>query len=217
MTRDALKDVQEQSASATNTTPSQGETILVFDFGSQTAQLITRRVREQNVFCQLVRHDLPASRVREINPKGIIFSGGPASVYGENAPQPDPEIFELAFELGIPILGICYGMQLVCRSQGSDISPGESREFGNTPCQVQGRSDFFAEMPEEFTVWMSHGDQVNDLDSNFESLAATKSCPHAAVKHREKEIYGLQFHPEVTHTDFGGTLLANFVKKICGL
>lgn len=190
----------------------QEETILVFDFGSQTAQLIARRVREQNVFCQLVRHDLSAERVREINPKGIILSGGPSSVYGENSPQPDPAIFDL----DIPILGICYGMQLVCRSQGSDVSPGESREFGNTPCQILDNSDFFKDMPEEFTVWMSHGDQVNNLNTNFDSIAKTGTCPHAAVKHKNREMYGLQFHPEVTHTDFGGQLLSNFVKKICG-
>ena len=114
--------------------------ILVLDFGSQTAQLITRRVREQNVFCQLARHDLSAERIRELNPKGLILSGGPASVYGENAPQPDPEIFEL----GIPILGICYGMGLACRSKGSQVSAGTSREFGRTSCRVLESDGLFA-------------------------------------------------------------------------
>ncbi|WP_166824246.1 glutamine-hydrolyzing GMP synthase [Thalassoroseus pseudoceratinae] len=188
------------------------ELILVMDFGSQTAQLITRRVREQNVFCQLVRHDLPASRIRELNPKGLILSGGPASVYGDGAPQPDPEIFKL----GIPILGICYGMQLVCRSQGSAITPGESREFGRTTLRSHDLDALFQGIPVESTVWMSHGDQVNNLSEYFVSLAETETCPHAAVRQKDAAIYGLQFHPEVTHTEFGGRLLANFVTQVCG-
>jgi len=186
--------------------------ILVLDFGSQTAQLITRRVREQNVFCQLVRHDITASRIAEMQPKGLILSGGPASVYGEQAPQPDPAIFEL----GIPILGICYGMQLACRSQGSKVQPGENREFGRTQCQVTDPGDLFGDIPDDFIVWMSHGDQVENLSKQFFSLATTSTCLHAAVKHREKPIYGLQFHPEVTHTQHGGQLLSNFVHDVCG-
>lgn len=188
------------------------ELVLVMDFGSQTAQLITRRVREQNVFCQLVRHDLPASRIRELYPKGLILSGGPASVYGDGAPQPDPEIFNL----GIPILGICYGMQLVCRSQGSAITPGHSREFGRTTLRSHDIDALFQGIPVESTVWMSHGDQVENLSEHFDSLAETETCPHAAVRHKNAPIYGLQFHPEVTHTAFGGRLLANFVTQVCG-
>ncbi len=188
------------------------ELILVLDFGSQTAQLITRRVREQNVFCQLVRHDLPASRIRELNPKGLILSGGPASVYGDGAPQPDPEIFNL----GIPILGICYGMQLVSRAQGSAITPGQSREFGRTTLRSHDLDALFQGIPVESTVWMSHGDQVENLSEHFISLAETETCPHAAVRQKDAAIYGLQFHPEVTHTEFGGRLLANFVTQVCG-
>ncbi|MCG6157830.1 glutamine-hydrolyzing GMP synthase [Rubinisphaera margarita] len=195
-----------------DTVPVDEEVVLVFDFGSQTAQLIARRVREQNVFCQIVRHDLSAERVKELNPKGIIFSGGPASVYGDGAPQPDPAIFDL----DIPMLGICYGMQVLCRYLGSDVIPGNSREFGRTTCRVHEPNEFFAKLPEELTVWMSHGDQVDNLDSQFISLAATSSCPYAAVKHRSRPIFGLQFHPEVTHTDFGGQLLSNFVRRVCG-
>lgn len=191
--------------------PQDEELILVLDFGSQTAQLIARRVREQNAFCQLVRHDVSADRIRELNPKGIILSGGPASVYGDGAPQPDPAIFDL----GIPILGICYGMQLVCRSQGGRVRPGESREFGRTDCRVLDNERLFAGIPPEVTVWMSHGDQVDDPGGMFLSLAETDACPHAAVKHRERPIYGLQFHPEVTHTEHGGRLLANFVSNVC--
>ena len=186
--------------------------ILVLDFGGQTAQLITRRVREENVFCQLVRHNLSAERIRKINPKGIILSGGPDSVYGEGAPQPDPEIFDL----GIPVLGICYGMQLACRSQGSNVKPGESREFGLAVCKAKGENALFRDFSGESRVWMSHGDQVENLSESFNSIATTETCPHAAVQHKSKEIYGLQFHPEVTHTQFGGQLLRNFVRGICG-
>jgi GMP synthase (glutamine-hydrolysing) len=188
------------------------ELILVLDFGSQTAQLIARRVREQRVFCQLARHDLSADRIRELNPKGLILSGGPSSVYSAGAPQPDPEIFEL----GIPILGICYGMQLACRSQHSEVRPVQAREFGRALCHVLNASDLFDSIPQKLTVWMSHGDQVQELGSEFQSLATTHTCPAAAVKHRTKPIFGLQFHPEVTHTEHGSQLLANFVRDICG-
>lgn len=188
------------------------EQVLVLDFGSQTAQLIARRVRENHVFCQLVRHDLPASRIREIAPKGLILSGGPASVYGKGSPQPDPEIFNL----GIPILGICYGMQVTCHTQGGEVAAGHTREFGHATCRVISSSGLFDGVPQEFQVWMSHGDQVRDLPAEFEPIAATETCPHAAAKHRTKPIFGLQFHPEVTHTEHGGRLLANFVKNVCG-
>ena len=192
--------------------PLHSETVLVLDFGSQTAQLIARRVREQNVFSQLVRHDLSAQRIRELAPKGLILSGGPASVYGENAPQPDPAIFDL----GIPVLGICYGMQAACRAMGSDVSSNPAREFGKAHCQVRESSELFEGIPEQISVWMSHGDQVQGLSRDFVSLAETETCPFAAVRHRDKPIYGLQFHPEVTHTQLGGRLLDNFVKNVCG-
>ncbi len=188
------------------------EQVLVLDFGSQTAQLIARRVRENNVFCQMVRHDLPASRIREINPKGLILSGGPASVYGKGSPQPDPEIFNL----GIPILGICYGMQVTCQTQGGQVTAGHTREFGNAPCRVFSSTGLFEGVPAEFQAWMSHGDQVRDLPEEFSPIANTETCPNAAVKHSRLPIYGLQFHPEVTHTEHGSRLLANFVKGICG-
>lgn len=186
--------------------------ILVLDFGSQTAQLIARRVRDENVFCQLVRHDLPAERIRALAPKGLILSGGPASVYEPGAPHPDPAIFDL----GIPILGICYGMQEICRFFGCEVSPSRSREFGHTPCLINAPSPLTAGMPQHFTAWMSHGDQVHNLTDHFTLLAATETCPNAAIKHHTQPIYGLQFHPEVTHTEHGGTLLRNFVKTICG-
>jgi GMP synthase (glutamine-hydrolysing) len=192
--------------------PASQELVLVLDFGSQTAQLIARRVREQHVFCQLVRHDLPAERIRELNPRGLILSGGPASVYEARAPLPDPRVFEL----GIPILGICYGMQAACRALGDDVSPGNSREFGRTSCRVLDHSDLFRAAGDELTVWMSHGDQVQNLSAQWSALASTEDCPAAAVRHRERPIFGLQFHPEVTHTQRGGQILGNFVRNICG-
>lgn len=188
------------------------ERVLVLDFGSQTAQLIARRVREQNVFCQLVRHDLSVDRIRELNPRGLILSGGPASVYDDGAPHPDPRIFEL----GIPILGICYGMQLVCRALGNEVSPGNNREFGRTSCQVFEKDDLFRGVPRELTVWMSHGDQVKNLSAQWTALASTADCPAAAVRHHSRPIFGLQFHPEVTHTQSGGQILGNFVRTVCG-
>ncbi|HID22082.1 MAG TPA: glutamine-hydrolyzing GMP synthase, partial [Planctomycetaceae bacterium] len=188
------------------------ELVLVLDFGSQTAQLIARRVREQSVFSRLVRHDLPADRIRELNPKGLILSGGPASVYGPEAPLPDPAIFEL----GIPILGICYGMQVACRAMGGEVTAAPAREFGKAVCRLQQSSELFEGLPPEFAVWMSHGDQVQGLSEAFVSLAATETCHFAAVRHRLKPIFGLQFHPEVTHTEYGSRILDNFVKRICG-
>lgn len=189
----------------------QRDTVLVFDFGSQTAQLIARRVREQGVFCQIVRHDLPVERVRELNPKGIILSGGPSSVYAEGSPQPDPELLKL----DVPILGICYGMQVLCRYLGAEVSPSSHREFGRTEIHQQASTDLFDAIPDDFIVWMSHGDQVKDANDQFEVLANSSTCGVAAIRHRSRLLYGLQFHPEVTHTDFGEKLIRNFVLTIC--
>src|SRR5262249_21473004 len=132
------------------------ERVLVFDFGSQYGQLIARRVREQNVFCQIVRHDLSAERVAELKPRGLIFSGGPSSVYEPGAPRCDPKLFDL----DIPVLGICYGMQLACQTLGVEVQPARSREFGRTQCRIRDENGLFAGVPEETIVWMSHGDQV---------------------------------------------------------
>jgi GMP synthase (glutamine-hydrolysing) len=191
------------------------ELILVFDFGSQYAQLIARRVREQNVFCQLVRANLTAERVRELKPSGIILSGGPASVYENGAPTCDPKILDL----GIPVLGICYGMQLACHLMGAKVVPGRHREFGRALCRISTPDGLFSGLPNEMQVWMSHGDQVQNPDNpidGFVSIAATDTCQAAAVIAVKKPIYGLQFHPEVSHTPFGSQILHNFLYKICG-
>jgi GMP synthase (glutamine-hydrolysing) len=188
------------------------ERILIFDFGSQYGQLIARRVRELNVFCQVVRHDLPAPRVAELKPRGIILSGGPASVYEPNAPKCDPAIFDL----GIPVLGICYGMQLACLVLGGEVKPGESREFGRASCRIHEAEGLFAGLPAELTVWMSHGDQVRSVSGDFLALAATDTCPIAAVRHFSRPVYGLQFHPEVSHTPGGPAILRNFLTTVCG-
>jgi len=192
--------------------PKQEELILVLDFGGQTAQLIARRVRDQNVFCQLVRHDLSLDRIRELNPRGLILSGGPASVYDRGAPLVDPALFKL----GIPVLGICYGMQLACQAFGGTVKPGAKREFGRTDCRVVQADPLLNGLPGTMTVWMSHGDQVDGASQGFVPLMDTPTCPFAAVKHSTLPIYGLQFHPEVTHTTHGSQLLSNFVKQVCG-
>ncbi len=188
------------------------ERVLVLDFGSQYAQLIARRVREQQVYCDIVRHDITAERLREIAPLGIILSGGPSSVYEAEAPKCDPEIFRL----GIPVLGICYGMQLACEALGGKVDNAPLREYGRASVKILDDSELFAGVPSETTVWMSHGDQVANVADDFVPLAATDTCPFAAVRHRELPIYGLQFHPEVTHTPEGKTVLSNFVRSVCG-
>jgi len=188
------------------------QVVLILDFGSQYAQLIARRIREQHVYSRIVRHDIPAARVREIGPKGIILSGGPSSVYAEGSPRCDVELFKL----GIPILGVCYGMQLACQSLGGLVENSASHEYGRAHCHLETSSDLFAGIPADTEVWMSHGDQVARVSDAFAPLARTETCPFAAVRHRSLPVYGLQFHPEVTHTAGGRRLLRNFVTTICG-
>lgn len=188
------------------------EKILVLDFGSQYAQLIARRVREQHVYCEIVRHDIQAERIRQLAPRGLILSGGPASVYDTGAPTCDPGIFQLGF----PVLGICYGMQLACQALGGRVESAPAREYGRAFCRVLVKDELLCDLPVETQVWMSHGDQVSQVSNDFIPLAATQTCPIAAVKHRRLPIYGLQFHPEVTHTPEGATVLANFLARVCG-
>ncbi len=187
------------------------EKVLVLDFGSQYAQLIARRVREQHVYCEIVRYSITPERIKELNPKGIILSGGPASVYAEGAPRCDPRLLQL----GIPVLGICYGMQLACESLGGKVDSAPAREYGRATLKLTGDDALLADLPREGEVWMSHGDQVTRVAEDFHPLAATSTCPIAAVKHTTLPVYGLQFHPEVTHTPMGKALLGNFL-KLCG-
>ena len=187
------------------------ERVLVLDFGSQFAQLIARRVREQHVYCEIVRHDITAERVREIAPRGIILSGGPASVYEPGAPTCDADIFKL----GIPVLGICYGLHVACEALGGKVDGAPAREFGRANVEIVSHDDLFDSVPNSIEVWMSHGDQVSAMSAGFVPLAKTKTCPIAAVKHESLPVYGLQFHPEVTHTPLGAMVLGNFLTKIC--
>ena len=186
--------------------------VLVLDFGSQFAQLIARRVRENSVYCEIVRHDLSADQIRRHQPRGLILSGGPSSVYETGAPKCDPAIFRL----GIPVLGICYGMQLACEALGGKVESFPAREFGRARCQVTQPGDLFAGVSDHFDVWMSHGDQVTQVSSDFVPLAKTGTCPIAAVKHKSLPVFGVQFHPEVTHTPIGSHLLHNFLTTVCG-
>ena len=201
---------------ATSLTPSTAglkqEHVLVLDFGSQYAQLIARRVREQHVYCEIVRHDIDANQVRERAPSGLILSGGPSSVYEEGAPRCDPDIFQL----GVPVLGICYGMHLACDVLGGEVESTPSREYGRAQCHIQATEKLFQDVPVDTQVWMSHGDQVSRVSDDFTSLATTTDCSIAAVKHRTLPVYGLQFHPEVTHTPAGKQVLGNFLRAVCG-
>lgn len=188
------------------------EKILILDFGSQYAQLIARRVREDQVYCEIVRFNITPERIEELKPKGIILSGGPASVYADDAPRCDPRIFHL----GIPVLGICYGMQLACDSLGGHVQSAPAREYGRAHMRVTANDPLFDGIPEQSQVWMSHGDQVTKVAGGFRPLAATDTCPIAAVRHESLPVYGLQFHPEVTHTPIGKQLLSNFLREVCG-
>ena len=187
--------------------------VLVLDFGSQYVQLIARRIRERRAFALIVRHDISADRVRELDPIALVLSGGPSSVYEEGAPRCDPALFEL----DVPILGVCYGMQLACQALGGTVDSVPTREYGPAALkQVSETSPLLAEVPTGTTVWMSHGDQVHELGPEFEALAATATCPLAAVRHRSRPVYGLQFHPEVSHTSLGSHILGNFLDRIAG-
>jgi GMP synthase (glutamine-hydrolysing) len=187
------------------------EVVPILDFGGQYTQLIARRIREAGVFATLIAPDTPAADLAAMQPKGIILSGGPASVYADDAPSCDAGIFEL----GVPILGICYGMQLGARLLGSDVQPTPTREYGRSVLNVTEEGDLLAGLPTSTSVWMSHGDQIHRLSDDFHSLAATRTCEAAAVRHRSKRFYGVQFHPEVTHTPHGQEILRNFLFRIC--
>ena len=191
------------------------EKIVILDFGSQTTQLIARRIREQKVYSEIHPFTIDIDKLRELRPSGIVFSGGPCSVYDADAPHSDPAIFEL----GIPILGICYGAQLMVQQLGGRVERAEKREFGKADLKVEFTSGLFAglstaEMAHQ--VWMSHGDRVEVLPEGFETTAVSGHSPYAAIRHRDKPFVGVQFHPEVAHTLIGNDVLRNFIFGICG-
>ncbi|TFG47065.1 MAG: glutamine-hydrolyzing GMP synthase [Dehalococcoidia bacterium] len=188
------------------------ESIVIFDFGSQYSLLIARRIRELNVYCELVPHDTPWEKIAPLNPKGFILSGGPASVYSPGAPMAPAYIYERK----LPVLGVCYGMQLITQQLGGVVAEGQDREYGHAVLHLSELEDpFFKELPDASAAWMSHGDRVEQLPLGFKSLAYTENSPYAVMGNGHN-IYGLQFHPEVAHTPYGKTLLKNFVLNICG-
>jgi len=186
--------------------------ILVLDFGSQYTQLIARRIRELNVYSEIMPFNVSIARIRKFNPKGIILSGGPASVYDKDAPRCSKKIFDL----GVPVLGICYGMQLIAQLFKGKVGAATRREYGRAELFIDDHSDLFKDLGEKTIVWMSHGDRIDTLPEGFRIIGHTSNSPIAAIGHRDKKIYGLQFHPEVAHTQEGKTILRNFAYHICG-
>ena len=187
------------------------DTILVLDFGSQYTQLIARRVRESNVYSEILPWDIDEDKIKSMSPKGIILSGGPDSVTNTYTPR----VPKIVFELNIPILGICYGMQTLAEQMGGQVISADQKEFGYAELKINNESVLFSDLQKSLNVWMSHGDQVQDLPDDFELVASTETAPIAAMQHNSKPIYALQFHPEVTHTEDGKVVLDNFIFKVC--
>ncbi len=188
------------------------ELVLIIDFGGQYNQLIARRVRECNVYCEILPNSVSIEKIKEKNPKGIIFTGGPSSVYGEGAPTISEEIFEMK----IPVLGICYGAQLMAYKLGGDVRRGEKREYGKTEINYK-ESLLFKDIEKKNITWMSHTDLIHEIPKGFEITASTSDCPMAAMENKEKNLYGVQFHPEVEHTIQGNLIIKNFLFEICKL
>jgi GMP synthase (glutamine-hydrolysing) len=189
------------------------EQVLILDFGSQYTQVIARRIRECNVYCTIIPFDTPVKEIRKLGAKGLVLSGGPSSVFDKKAPLPDAGIFKL----GLPILGICYGLQVLAHYMGGKVEQSGKREYGKGNLQVQDRvCDLFLNLPKKLQVWNSHGDKLTRLPRGFKAVAITENSNYAAVEHRGKAMFGLQFHPEVVHTPRGMEILANFVHHICG-
>lgn len=186
--------------------------IIVLDFGSQYNQLITRRIREFGIYSELLSHKITAEEIKKINPKGIIFSGGPNSVYDKDAFRIDPEIYKL----GIPILGICYGMQLMTYNLGGRVEPADNREYGHADIDVtDNQAVMFKELPAKQTVWMSHGDLVREVPEGFKTVATSANCPIASMADDARKFYGVQFHAEVRNTQYGNEILRHFAFDVC--
>jgi GMP synthase (glutamine-hydrolysing) len=189
------------------------EKILILDFGSQYTQLIARRLRELGVYCEIHPCTMKPEAMRAFAPRGVVLSGGPASVLAEGSPRAD----RLVFELGVPVLGICYGLQLLAHELGGRVDKAAHREYGPATIDVRPEGELFQGLPPRLDVWMSHGDRVEALPPGFEPVASTGNAPFAAVQDRARRIFGVQFHPEVVHTPRGADLLRNFAKGACGL
>ena len=208
-----LKKVSKGAWMSVKKNISDFDEIIVLDFGSQYNQLITRRLRDFGVYSELLPHDISMDQIRKINPKGIIFSGGPNSIYDQNALKVDPEIFKL----GIPILGICYGMQLMTSYLNGKVEKADNSEYGRADIEVEDtNSVLFAGLPKDEYVWMSHGDLVTGAPAGFETVASSKNCPIAAIANDQAKMYGIQFHAEVRNTQYGLDILRNFAFKVCG-
>ena len=190
----------------------QHETVIVLDFGGQYNQLIARRVRENNVYCEIYSYKTDLSVIKAKNPKGIIFTGGPNSVYLEDSPTIDPEIFSW----GVPVLGICYGSQLMMHLLGGHVCRAPEREYGKTEVFVDNSSKMFTDVQPSTVCWMSHNDYIEQAAPGFKITAHTVNCPVAAAENEEKGLYAVQFHPEVLHTAEGKKMLHNFVYNVCG-
>jgi GMP synthase (glutamine-hydrolysing) len=185
--------------------------LIILDFGSQYSELIARRIRETQVYSEVLSYRTTAEQIRQLNPKGIILSGGPNSVYDDGAPQCDPELWNL----GIPVLGVCYGMQLMAKQLGGIVERADRGEYGKASLYIDDPTDLLTNVEEGTTMWMSHGDSVTQLPDGFEILAHTDNTPCAAIAHHERKLYGVQFHPEVVHSIGGLALIRNFVYHIC--
>ena len=188
------------------------ELVVVIDFGGQYNQLVARRVRENNVYCEIYSYRTPLEEILARKPKGIILTGGPSSVYEENAATCTPDLFHA----GVPVLGLCYGAQLMSYVLGGNVKRAADREYGKTETVFDTKSPLFEGIPEKSIVWMSHFDYISEMAPGFESIAHTASTPVAAAQNREKDLYAIQFHPEVLHTEYGKEILYNFVRNICG-
>ena len=188
------------------------ETILIIDFGSQFTQLIARRIRESKVYCEIHSHMISIEEIKKLNPIGIILSGGPMSVYDENSPALDNNILSLQK----PILGICYGLQILCKNLGGIVESAKDREYGKAELNIEGNSSLFLDVKNDSTVWMSHGDYLTNLPQGFNVIGTSHHSPICAIENKAKKIFGVQFHPEVVHTEEGEKIIKNFLFKICG-
>jgi GMP synthase (glutamine-hydrolysing) len=207
----SLDELNEQESKSSSLDRLNRQMIVILDFGSQYSELIARRIRETQVYSEVISYRTSAEQLRQLNPKGIILSGGPSSVYETGAPTCDPEIWYL----GIPILGVCYGMQLMVQQLGGEVERSERGEYGKASLYIDDPTDLLTNVEDGTTMWMSHGDSVTRLPEGFEILAHTANTPSAAIADHNRKLYGVQFHPEVVHSLGGLALIRNFVYHVC--